>query len=216
MARGSYHHGDLRAALVTAGLEMAADNGIAALSVAEAAKRVGVSAAAPYRHFPHRKAFLAAVVTAAVREFDAEVRAAIRVRSDGDAELWALDAMAATAETYVRFVARRRIGWDVIYGNELHDVHDVDRLDAARSLNDAFLAPALVATGGDAHRALHLLEHEIAAAHGYAGLYLAGMFDRKYPDIDRAAAQAAAITRTLARAEITREIGPSPAAYPSA
>lgn len=216
MARGSYHHGDLRAALVTAGLEMAADNGIAALSVAEAAKRVGVSAAAPYRHFPHRKAFLAAVVTAAVREFDAEVRAAIRVRSDGDAELWALDAMAATAETYVRFVARRRIGWDVIYGNELHDVHDVDRLDAARSLNDAFLAPALVATGGDARRALHLLEHEIAAAHGYAGLYLAGMFDRKYPDIDRAAAQAAAITRTLARAEITREIGPSPAADPSA
>jgi AcrR family transcriptional regulator len=214
MARGSYHHGDLRAALITAGLEMVAENGIVALSVAEAAKRAGVSAAAPYRHFPHRKAFLAAVTTAAVREFDAEVRAALPARPDGDTAQWALEAMAATAETYVRFVARRRIGWDVIYGGELHDLPDEDRLGAARSLNDAFLAPALVATGGDARRALHLLEHEIAAAHGYASLYLAGMFDPKYPDIERAAAQAAAITRTLASAEVTTRSGPSRAADP--
>ena len=41
-----YHHGDLRAALITAGLEMVAEHGIAALSVADAAKRTGVSAAA--------------------------------------------------------------------------------------------------------------------------------------------------------------------------
>ncbi len=203
MARPRYHHGDLRSALVEAGLDMVAESGIGALSVAEAAKRAGVSPAAPYRHFPHRKALLVAVATAAAREFDAEVRAAIPERRGDDIE-WALDAMAATAASYVRFVARRRIGWDVIFGDELRDEQDPDRVGVARSLNDAFLEPALVAAGGEHRTALHLLEHEIAAAHGYASLYLAGMFARRYPDVERAAAQAATITRTLAAATVPR------------
>lgn len=193
MARTGYHHGDLRAALVGAGLDMVAENGITALSVAEAAKRAGVSAAAPYRHFSNRKAFLAAVATAAAREFDAEVRSAVRPGEP-------VEQMEATARTYVRFVARRRIGWDVIFGHELRDVTDPERLDAARSLNDAFLEPALAVTGGDVRAALRLLEHEIAACHGYASLFTSGMFERRYPKVDRAANQAAAITRTLAEA----------------
>lgn len=172
---------------------MVAERGIEALSVAEAAKRAGVSAAAPYRHFPNRRAFLAAVVTAAAREFGAEVRAAVRT---GDA----LEQMEATARTYVRFVARRRIGWDVIYGHDMSDVLDADQRDAMRALNDTFLQPALAVTGGDARAALRLVEHEIAAAHGYASLFVAGMFGRRYPEVDRAAAQAASITRTLAEA----------------
>ncbi|MFC7672850.1 TetR/AcrR family transcriptional regulator [Mycolicibacterium sp. GCM10028919] len=200
MARTGYHHGDLRAALIAAGREMVAEHGIAALSVADAAKRTGVSAAAPYRHFPNRRAFLAAVATAAAREFDDEVRAAIPPCPDGDLGEWAIEAMAATAGAYVRFVARTRIGWDVIYGTDVGDAGDEERLDVARSLNDAFLEPALTATGGDVRRALRLLEHEVAAAHGYASLFVAGLFDSKYPEIDRAAAQAATITRTLALA----------------
>lgn len=195
MPRTSYHHGDLRVALVDAGLAMVAERGIEALSVAEAAKRAGVSVAAPYRHFPNRKAFLAAVATAAAREFDHEVRAALQAVRGGP-----LHAVEATAGTYVRFVARRRIGWDVIFGHELRDVVDADRLDVTRSLNDAFLEPALAVTGGDVRTALRLLEREIAAAHGYATLFISGMFERRYPDVERAAAQAAAITRTLAEA----------------
>ena len=210
MARTGYHHGDLRAALIAAGLEMVAKHGIAALSVADAAKRTGVSAAAPYRHFPNRRAFLAAVATAAAREFDGEVRSAIPPRNSGDAATWAIEAMAATAGAYVRFVARTRIGWDIIYGSDMDQGEGVDeeRLDVARSLNDAFLEPALAVTGGDVRGALHLLEHEVAAAHGYSSLFVAGLFDRKYPEIDRAATQAAAITRTLATAARRGEATP--------
>lgn len=195
MARSTYHHGDLRAALIDAGLEMVAANGIAALSVADAAKRAGVSAAAPYRHFPNRQAFLAAVTTVAAREFGAEVQAAVDKVAGDDP----LDLMEATAQAYVRFVIRRRIGWDVIFGNDLRDLPDAD-LAVTRSLSDAFLAPALEVTGGDVRAALRLVEHEIAACHGYASLYLAGMFDPKYPEVDRAATQAGLITRALAEA----------------
>lgn len=193
--RAGYHHGNLRAALLSAAAQIVAEKGVAALSVAEAAKRTGVSAGAPYRHFPGRLDLLAAVVTEAAREFDAEVVAALPPpRAD---DTWSSDAMAAAAATYVRFVVRRRIGWDVLFGAELKDIADSDKAAATRALSDTFLGPALAARGGDVGSALTLLEHVLAASHGYASLYIAGMFEQVYPDLERAAAQAAAIARAL-------------------
>jgi AcrR family transcriptional regulator len=46
-----YHHGDLRAALVRAGVELASEGGLTALTLREATRRAGVSAGAAYRHF---------------------------------------------------------------------------------------------------------------------------------------------------------------------
>jgi AcrR family transcriptional regulator len=57
----TYHHGDLRAAVLAAASKMMEKEGLAALSVREAARRAGVSHNAPYRHFPHREALLAAL-----------------------------------------------------------------------------------------------------------------------------------------------------------
>src|SRR5689334_1858737 len=56
-ARG-YHHGDLKRALVDAGLALLEESGVDAVRVREAARRVGVSPAAPFRHFPSREDFL--------------------------------------------------------------------------------------------------------------------------------------------------------------
>lgn len=60
MATRSYHHGDLRAALVGAAIE-ALERGEAEISLRGVAKAAGVSAMAPYRHFPDKQALLAAV-----------------------------------------------------------------------------------------------------------------------------------------------------------
>ena len=57
----SYHHGDLRAALLQAAGELLEKQGIAGLSLREAARQAGVSHNAPYRHFPDRDALLAAL-----------------------------------------------------------------------------------------------------------------------------------------------------------
>ena len=51
-ARDAYHHGNLREALIQAALVLIAERGISGFAVAELARAVGVSAAAPYRHFP--------------------------------------------------------------------------------------------------------------------------------------------------------------------
>jgi AcrR family transcriptional regulator len=57
----SYHHGDLRRALVETSIELLEEGGVEALSVAEAGRRLGVSSAAPYKHFADRRELLHAV-----------------------------------------------------------------------------------------------------------------------------------------------------------
>lgn len=61
----SYHHGDLGAALLEAGLDLAREGGPEAVVLREATRRAGVSPNAAYRHFASRTHLLAAVAQAA-------------------------------------------------------------------------------------------------------------------------------------------------------
>jgi AcrR family transcriptional regulator len=63
----SYHHGDLRRALIDAALEILITEGTQALSLRAVARRAGVSQAAPYHHFTDRDELLAAVAVAGFR-----------------------------------------------------------------------------------------------------------------------------------------------------
>jgi AcrR family transcriptional regulator len=73
----TYHHGDLREALVAAALREAERGGPEAISIKALAKKLGVSQPAPYRHFADREALLQAVTAEAFRQFNAIMRAAI-------------------------------------------------------------------------------------------------------------------------------------------
>jgi AcrR family transcriptional regulator len=73
----TYHHGDLREALVRAALAEAERGGPEAVSIKALAKRLGVSQPAPYRHFADREALLQAVTAEAFRQFNAIMREAI-------------------------------------------------------------------------------------------------------------------------------------------
>ena len=70
----TYHHGDLRDALVQAALREAEQGGAEAISIKALAKELGVSQPAPYRHFADREALLAAVTAEAFRQFSAMLR----------------------------------------------------------------------------------------------------------------------------------------------
>jgi AcrR family transcriptional regulator len=74
----TYHHGDLRDALVHAALREAEQGGPEAISIKALAKQLGVSQPAPYRHFADREALLAAATAEAFRQFSAMLREAIR------------------------------------------------------------------------------------------------------------------------------------------
>src|SRR5258708_34530871 len=70
-----YHHGDLRHALIQAGLEMLAEGGAAALDLRKVARKAGGRHAAPYRHFADKQALVAAINEEGFR------RPAVRIRS---------------------------------------------------------------------------------------------------------------------------------------
>ncbi len=71
-----YHHGNLREALIEAALDLIGDKGVAGFTFAEAARKAGVSPAAPYRHFKDRDALMADVATKGFQAFNAALQAA--------------------------------------------------------------------------------------------------------------------------------------------
>jgi len=64
-SKPSYHHGDLRRALLDAAVQLIEEQGLEAVSVREVARRTGVSPGAPFRHFQNRTALLTAVAEVA-------------------------------------------------------------------------------------------------------------------------------------------------------
>jgi len=64
----NYHHGDLKNALIKAGVEILAKDGVIGLSLRKVAARAGVSHTAPYSHFVDKQALIAAISTEGFRQ----------------------------------------------------------------------------------------------------------------------------------------------------
>lgn len=71
--RDRYHHGNLREALIEATLELIAERGSADFTFAEIARRIGVSPAAPYRHFRDRNTLLTEVARRGYQQLEADL-----------------------------------------------------------------------------------------------------------------------------------------------
>src|ERR1700722_15983827 len=106
---GRYHHGDLKAALVDAAIGLIAERGVRDFSLAEVSRRLGVTVAAPYRHFADRDALLAAVAIRALGVF------AEMVTRDAAAKAPPAERLAAMARDYVRFAAEQRPLFDTMF-----------------------------------------------------------------------------------------------------
>jgi len=110
----SYHHGDLRRALLAAALEVIRDEGVAALTLRGLARRVGVSANAPYHHFGDRAALVAAVAEEGFQLLrEAMVRSATKARGG------ALAALRAGVLAYVRFAIEHTAHYRLMFTAEL-------------------------------------------------------------------------------------------------
>lgn len=97
-ARRSYHHGDLRAQLITAVGELVETHGPEGFSVAEAARRAGVSSAAPYKHFRDRPELLRAVAAEGMDRLRDAMAAGAASYPAGS-----LESVAAIGQAYVDF-----------------------------------------------------------------------------------------------------------------
>ena len=98
-----YHHGNLRAALIEAGVELARAGGPDAVGLREACRRVGVSHTAAYRHFADRDALLAAVADAAMSALADLMEQLIDDADGADPGAAAEAGLRATGRAYIRF-----------------------------------------------------------------------------------------------------------------
>ena len=78
----SYHHGNLRQALIDRGTHLLDEQGVTHFSLREVAKAAGVSHGAPYRHFSDRSALLEAIAAQGFANLEAACNAAVAAHPD--------------------------------------------------------------------------------------------------------------------------------------
>ncbi|MDX3905863.1 MAG: TetR/AcrR family transcriptional regulator [Pigmentiphaga sp.] len=103
-SRRTYRHGDLRRALLDAGVELARQGGPSAVVLREATRRAGVVPNAAYRHFANREDLLMAVRAAALSQLAQAMEAELdRVDGDSSAADHARASLRAVGRGYLRF-----------------------------------------------------------------------------------------------------------------
>ena len=171
--RRSYHHGDLKEALIRAALELIAEKGPWAFTFAEAARLLGVSPAAPYRHFRDRDALMADV---ARRGFELFGAALMRAWDNGRPD--PLAAFERMGRAYLDFARREPAYYAAMFEAGL-PLDPYPELQQAGDQAFAHLRQAaeLLCARLPADRrppALMVALHVWALAHGVASLFARG------------------------------------------
>ena len=113
----SYHHGNLRQALIDAGIKIINESGEANLSLRKAAAMCKVSHAAPYAHFKDKNELIEAIKATVTEQFIEELSAAV------DASPNAESALVNMGRHYVAFFVRRPDYFRFIFGSQNITAH---------------------------------------------------------------------------------------------
>lgn len=191
ISRESYHHGNLKQALVEAGKQLLISKGINGLSLRETAKAAGVSHTAPYRHFRDKDALLAAIAESGFAELAAELNNTIE-SCPADPEKQLIEA----AVVYIKLA---------ITHLEMHQLMYVSSIDED-SMSDSFIetrqqvfnALARILKNGQKKGVFSKQHatHELAISawsliHGYTMLVTAGHLSGSLRQIEELARSAA-------------------------
>jgi AcrR family transcriptional regulator len=169
--KAAYHHGDLRAALVRAAMDLLEEGGEAELSLRAVARRAGVSAAAPYRHYDDREALVSAVAAIGYRELAERLAAAHPSPSTPDE-------LASVAVAYVQFALERPALFRIMFGEPCD--RDSDERVAATAAVSLYVRGIVERTFPQADSEA-LATAVWALVHGLAFLHLDGKLDAAAP-----------------------------------
>lgn len=170
-----YHHGDLRAALIAAAEAVIRERGVDGFSLREAARRAGVSPAAPQHHFGDARGLLTALATAGFTELGDALAAADAVAADREARI------RGQGIAYVRFALSQPARFDVMWRKARIDCGD-PAYAAAASRAFALLQAAVAGRPFDAEAPGPSDRSDPRAiacwslVHGFARLALDGAF----------------------------------------
>ena len=170
---GTYHHGDLRAALLAEAAAMIAEGGAASVTMRAIGQRIGVSRAAAYRHFADKTALLVAVAAAGFSRLGARLQAT----QEGTARSSAKQ-LRHLGEEYIRFALENQAHYRLMYGKEALTREDAPELrEAANALFEQFVGVIRAhQRGGTIKRQDPRAQAYVAwsAVHGLASLVIEG------------------------------------------
>jgi AcrR family transcriptional regulator len=202
MHTARYHHGNLRTALLDAGVRQAAAAGPMSLQIRELAKTVGVSPSAVYRHFPDL-AHICAEVSRLARERLAEAMqlAAERVPAHPDAGVAAVQRFNAIGRAYVEFAATEPRLFDMAFtsfGVQPSAPDDPSAWDVLTGALDAMV------THGELQPALRAEAPWVAwsAVHGLASMVVRGLFPDARSESEALHAVVGGVRRALGLREV--------------
>ncbi|MEA4811597.1 MAG: TetR/AcrR family transcriptional regulator [Anaerolineaceae bacterium] len=116
MRKKTYHHGDLKNALVTAGEEILNEGSVEALSLRQVAKRAGVSHSAPYAHFADREALFAAISAVGFEALYTRLNETLQAFQGDPAK-----ALVEIALTYINFALERPMRFQLMFSGIVKD-----------------------------------------------------------------------------------------------
>jgi AcrR family transcriptional regulator len=215
----SYHHGQLRQALLALGRRELVRHGWQTLSLRALARRLSVSHAAAYRHFADKEALLSALAAAAMEDFADALEAAERAAASEHSLMpTASAALIAIGTAYVEFALARPHEFRLMFSG---DAVPASRDPQFRAANDRASQPVLrlasrvinATTGHDPERGTLSTELALqlwAMVHGVAVLLIERQFEEgRLRTPDGVTTRERATLAMLARG-IARMVGSSP------
>lgn len=172
----TYHHGELRRALVEAALDALEREGPKALTLRSLARTVGVSAMAPYHHFADRSDLLAAVAAEGFRRLQQDKQSALQAVGDDPAS-----ALVAGTASYVAFMLSNPNLYRLMQGMQLGNgcaQPELREAAAAPAANLRRLVDQLLSSRESAPNPQRAARALWALAHGVGTLALEGHIGR--------------------------------------
>lgn len=173
MVTRTYHHGDLRAALIRSALELIRDVGAEGLTLREVSRRAEVSHTAPYRHFRDKEDLTAAIAEEGFTILARDMERAAKAKGNARKRL------ILGGRAYVAFALRRPEHFRVMFATDL----DAKRHpDARKAADRAFAGLVALVTAcqeaGQLRRGPPLTLARIAwsQVHGIASLAIGRQF----------------------------------------
>ncbi|MDG2134752.1 MAG: TetR-like C-terminal domain-containing protein [Luminiphilus sp.] len=179
-ARCNYHHGDLRNALIIAAAELIERDGTLDFTMAEAAARAGVSAAAPYRHFADKEALLQAVRQLAILGLGNMAANTASLHAGGS-----IEGILAMGHTYLNYAREKRAFFSLMW-EDRGNIEEIRENVAQEDHGGFMILVGLVKAFCEHHsktavNGVHLATQIWSMTHGVATLeasQLINLFDR--------------------------------------
>ncbi len=185
MKRESYHHGDLREALLTACLRLIETEGIGAVSLRRVAREAGVSPGAPYHHFADRATLLGALAGRGFALLAGDLTA-VREKTDDP-----VTALTEVTDAYVAFAIDHPAYFRLMFRPELSQPDKDAEAEKSGEMAFAVLSDTVAdcvrigALPADSTGVLTVAVWSLG--HGIASLWLDGQLDKRSAELDTSA-----------------------------